>query len=450
MKNLIKIMICFSLIYTPFFSMSANASNVGGWTLSNPIAQGASTVYDATKKIILNGKDFVKTSTVKITPTASQVSKVLARGAAGYALSVAVEQMFGAVDWVLDPANNQIVIKAKPSTCLLNGTDCPYTPMLWSGYAGARFDAILPACQSFVDSYIKSVPTLKPATARFKQISSNTASCSASRIRISDGVQVSDYTIQITASANPAYNPNAEKPQDRVVPLATVASRVISNAESADEAKSKPAQVATTSAAADTVAESEKDDTKARPIVTQAEANSQTSPMDETGTRPQTEAESNIAQGTQTQKPANPAQTDLALEFPVFCSWASTVCEASQVVISFPQTLTGWWDTANHKVDEWVTSISEAYHDFINDDELPNEETKVDITDIPTPELQENAISWGASCPADVSLPISMQGVSSTIVFSWSPWCQLLSIIKPAIVASAYIGAAFIVLGLRT
>ena len=114
------------------------------------------------------------------------------------------------------------------------------------------------------------------------------------------------------------------------------------------------------------------------------------------------------------------------------------------------RTLTGWWDTANHKVDEWVTSISEAYHDFINDDELPNEETKVDITDIPTPELQENAISWGASCPADVSLPISMQGVSSTIVFSWSPWCQLLSIIKPAIVASAYIGAAFIVLGLRT
>ena len=106
MKTIIKIFICLSLIYTPMF---ANAANVGGWSLSNAVAQGASTVYDASKNVVINGKDFVKDSWVKITPTASQVSKVLARGGAGYALSVAVEQLLGAVDWVLDSENNRII-----------------------------------------------------------------------------------------------------------------------------------------------------------------------------------------------------------------------------------------------------------------------------------------------------------------------------------------------------
>lgn len=427
MKNLIKIMICFSLIYTPFFSMSANAANVGGWNLSNPIAQGASTVYDATKKIILNGKDFVKTSTVKITPTVTQVSKILVKGGAGYAMSVAVEQLIGAVDWVLDPSNNQIIYTDKK--------EIPITDQYYTGHDSRyRFatsdEALLDKCISVAGHGAKIQNQTKDGIWY-------RADCFRS------GFSTPSYVVSTFLTV---VNETEVEEEQKSLPIDAVAQQVITNAESGDT----NAQTATTAAASDTVAESEKDDTKARPIVTQAESNSQTSPMDETGTRPQTQAESNTAQGTQTQNPANPAQTDLALEFPVFCNWAPTICEAAQVVISFPQTLTGWWDTANHKVDEWVTSISEAYHDFINDDELPNEETKVDITDIPTPELQENAISWGASCPADVSLPISMQGVSSTIVFSWSPWCQLLSIIKPAIVASAYIGAAFIVLGLRT
>ena len=443
MKNLIKIMICFSLIYTPFFSMSANASNVGGWNLSSPIAQGASTFYDATKQVLINGKQFIKKSSVTIVPTASQVAKVLARGGAGYALSVAVEELLGAVDWVLDPANNQIKYYEENKINV---------PRLWRHTVSSNtkyFVSPLDACNEYAKTKTIKYSGMK-AIANHPAVSGVTNGCYASA-KASYQQEYGEHEFQfgLASIANPSYDPNAER-EEKTLPLTTVASQVINNAESEDEAKAVPAQTATTAVASDTVAEAEKDDTKARPIVTQAESNSQTSPMDETGTRPQTQAESNTAQGTQTQNSANPAQTDLALEFPVFCNWAPTICEAAQVVISFPQTLTGWWDTANHKSDEWVTSISEAYYDFINDDELPNEETKVDITDIPTPDLQENAISWAASCPADVSLPISMQGVSSTIVFSWSPWCQLLSIIKPAIVASAYIGAAFIVLGLRT
>ena len=113
-KILTWLLILFIAITPNFiFMQSARAATVGGWNLSNPVVQGASTVYDATKNVLINGKDFIKNSSVKITPTASQVAKVLRGGAAGYALSVAVEQLLGAVDWVLDPANNQIVYYLK-------------------------------------------------------------------------------------------------------------------------------------------------------------------------------------------------------------------------------------------------------------------------------------------------------------------------------------------------
>lgn len=437
MKTIIKIFICLSLIYTPMF---ANAANVGGWNLSNPVAQGASTVYDATKNVLINGADFVKKSTVKITPNASQVAKVLAGGAAGYALSVAVEQLLGAVDWVLDPANNQIKY-TDPS-----GSDGSIDPADQYIYTISQFgktvkaDSASAACSALVTalntlgSTVYKVDTTQDRTTYFWcNLTAN-----GSPMRSNEG----------SRSLNPAYDPNAEQEQ-KTLPLDVVAQQVISNAQS-DTDKRAAAQVATTAAAADIVAEAETDDTKARPIANQAEANAETKPADQDAAA---SANTGSATATPQADPVTGEQappTDISLEFPVFCNWAPTVCEAAQVVISFPQTLTGWWESANQRADEWETSISQAYHDFMRDDELPNDDTKVDITEHPVPELKEDAISWVSSCPADEYVPISLQGVTSTLVLSWSPWCQLLSIIKPAIIASAYIGAAFIVLGIRT
>ena len=64
-----------------------------------------------------------------------------------------------------------------------------------------------------------------------------------------------------------------EVQEQKIYPLETVAQKVISNAESGDT----NAQVATTAAAADIVAEAENDSAKARPIVNQLEASAQQS-----------------------------------------------------------------------------------------------------------------------------------------------------------------------------
>ncbi|MEG0750328.1 MAG: endo-1,4-beta-xylanase, partial [Carnobacterium sp.] len=118
-KTFLVYLICLSVLFRPTF---AHASNLGGWTLSNPVAKAASTLYQGAKDVMINGKNVAKTSTALITPRAIDVSKVLARGVAGYALSVAVEQLLGAVDWVLDPVNHEI--RYKEIVCPDGSKDC--------------------------------------------------------------------------------------------------------------------------------------------------------------------------------------------------------------------------------------------------------------------------------------------------------------------------------------
>lgn len=55
-----------------FSSTLSNATTVGAWTLSNPMAVGASILYDGSKGAV--------TSSILITPNASQVAKVLRGG----------------------------------------------------------------------------------------------------------------------------------------------------------------------------------------------------------------------------------------------------------------------------------------------------------------------------------------------------------------------------------
>ena len=80
MKIILRIYISLCLILSPiFFINSANAATVGGWSIGGLVADGASSIVNGTKQVIIDGKNYIKKGTAKITPTASQVSKVLAR-----------------------------------------------------------------------------------------------------------------------------------------------------------------------------------------------------------------------------------------------------------------------------------------------------------------------------------------------------------------------------------
>lgn len=420
-KVLTWILILFIAITPNFIFMnSANAASVGGWSMSNPVAQGASVLYNGAKNVIINGKNVAKTSTALITPTATGVAKVLAKGVAGFALSVAVEQLLGVVDWVLDPANNQIKWKERGTIageyiflCTESINGCPAN-----------------------SSMINPKPFDPNASFQWRDLCASQASAMGGTVHSNSS---SGTCIVTVGGTNKFYGIGSrrlegEEGQEKTLPLEVVAAQVISNAESNTD-KRAAAQVATTAAAADMVKDAESDNVKARPIVNQLDANAKT----------ETDADANTATGSQTQNPTKPETTDLKLEFPKFCGWAPIVCEAAQTVISFPKTLTNWWETANEKADSFISMITDF---FKSEPEKPSD-TSVDVSENSSVVFDDSTrFNFGSTCPQSEQFSVSFFGHTQNLEFSYQPLCQFLSMIKPFVVGGSYLIGAYIVMGL--
>lgn len=129
------------------------------------------------------------------------------------------------------------------------------------------------------------------------------------------------------------------------------------------------------------------------------------------------------------------------------------VCEAAQVVISFPQTLTNWWETGKSKAEEWALSISEAWakvKEEYYDQPEENTDTELEIPDLEQDIEVDTDISFGGSCPAPLSSDINFMGLNKTIEFSFDPVCQIAEFIKPVVISISAFSAALIVAGIRT
>lgn len=413
-KQIISYLLILSLVFAPSIS---NAQTVGGWTVNNIAAKGAKAVVSASQNVMINGKEYIKKGTALVAPAASQVSKVLARGAAGYALSVAVEQLLGAVDWVLDPTNNQIKYKEK-TTASCTATRCdPTLEKVFIVY-GAYGATAEQACSNAGGKWdIK----LRP----------NFPCLSADGKNQSKPAQV----------ANPTYDPQSKpEEEEKTLPLDAVSQQVISNAEGGNT----DAQTATVAAAQDIVNDAEKDDAKAAPLVNQFENSATTENADA--------AEQDAANSATGQtKPNETGGTDLALEFPAFCGWAPTVCQAAQVIISFPQKLEDWYKQSTKAISEAYTYAKEqvqAVRDYFKDEPTKEDDTKLDIPDLPLPDINTD-INFGGACPVSKTVPVSFVGISTTIEFSFQPLCDIASFIKPVVITISAFSAALIIAGIR-
>ncbi|ENX64806.1 hypothetical protein F884_01511 [Acinetobacter sp. CIP 102143] len=439
-KKFITLLLIFSVYMMPF---NTQAAGFGAWTITNTVAQGASTILTGSKEVILNGAKKIATGTAKITPNASQVAKVLARGAAGYALSVAVQQLLGAVDWVLDPANNQITY-IDPNAPI--DPDSPalqyyYIYNLWG--ANKKVSSINEACILAFKAGGWAGRNIPPLPSGY--------GCSLNGNNIytySPGGSFGQIGYRV---ANPAYDPTAEDDREKTLPLDVVAQKVISNAEAGDT----NAQVATTAAAAaaDIINEAENDNVKARPIVQQLE-NTQSIPTDQT-------AQGDAVPKDDTANPSSSPATsvppmDISLDFPIFCDWAPSVCQAAKEVIALPITLTNWWDSATTSISEswtWaksryesaVTSISEFFSQETNTD------TNIDIDPTNVTDITDTTISFSNQCPAPITLAdFSYHGITQKWEMNFSPWCDVIStFIKPIVIAMASFSAVLIVSGVR-
>ena len=388
LKQIFSVFLIFTL-YFNFFNLAHAAGGFAPWSITSQVAQGASTILTGSKEVILNGAKKIATGTAKITPTAAQVSKVLARGVAGYALSVAVEQLLGAVDWVLDPANNQIKY-----TDVKEGTGSYYIIYGKNYYTSSLANACTQYANSIGDYFDSTI---------------GNATC----VLRKGGMYGSVYYISVGVVVGEPVE------EQKTLPLDAVASQVISNAESGDT----NAQVATTAAAADIISDAQSDNVKARPIVQQLE-NTQSIPTDQTANGDAVPKE-NANTENPSSSVAAPA-TDLTLDFPIFCDWAPSICQAAKWVITQPQVwadaVTDSWDWTKTQYEAAVTSIS----DFFKNEPNPDSDNSLPVQDIPLPQLNTGTFQATAGCPAPIPINITI-GTQATASISYEPICQFAS-----------------------
>jgi hypothetical protein len=120
-------------------------------------------------------------------------------------------------------------------------------------------------------------------------------------------------------------------------------------------------------------------------------------------------------------KGVNP-RTDGGFELPAFCAWAMPVCD----------------------VIEWVKT----------DPPQQTENTKVDVKERSTSDIKmtpeqfdTDRVMMSAQCPAPVTKSFSFMSQSVPIEFSYQPFCDFMSAIKPAVISGAFFAAAYIIAG---
>lgn len=103
-------------------------------------------------------------------------------------------------------------------------------------------------------------------------------------------------------------------------------------------------------------------------------------------------------------------------EWPGFCDWATTVCDAI----------------------EWFRSPDDEY-----------EKPEVPWEELPVEQQDWNSGIGGGTCPAPVTFSVSVSGVSVSPRFEMQPMCDFATLVRPLVIAIAGVIGVYIVAGLR-
>ncbi|ENT8930586.1 virulence factor TspB C-terminal domain-related protein, partial [Acinetobacter baumannii] len=128
-----------------------------------------------------------------------------------------------------------------------------------------------------------------------------------------------------------------------------------------------------------------------------------------------------------------PLPTDIKLNFPVFCEWAPTVCQAAQAAIDFPKTVADYWK----KTDKWM-----------NESASDTSETKPEVKELELNFDDGSRINFDQTCPQSQPIQVTFMGVTQDASFSFEPLCNFMIMIRPFVIGSAYLIGAYIVMGL--
>lgn len=406
------------------FYQEAKATTVGaeGWSVSKRLVQGATTFYDGTKNIVINGKNYAAKGTAAVTPVAGQVAKMIVRTGAVLAVDLAIKALIGSVSYVMDPANNQV----KYSVANDPNQPDPTSEYIYSrsgGYAitCGQTPNVLPSLSTAVADAVSCYNKSKSGSYT-TQVSGNSFVVMFKNNQDPSDIDAAIYSM----TANPIYDPNAEPDNsEKYLPYDAVASQIISDAL-AEKADGK----AYVSSVADTSLDDEQNQIVPANNLIQQLNQSQAIPTNGTATgaiAPPTTVDPT------TGEPVTPKPSDLTLNFPEFCGWAPTICQAAQSAINFPGTVAEYWE----KTDKWMT-----------EEPTDTSDTKPEIKDLQLNFDDADRVTFSQACPQSQPIEVTFMGVSQNAIFSYEPLCNFMTMIRPFVIGAAYLIGAYIVMGL--
>jgi len=412
-SKFLKILISFSVALSPvMFINSANASTLAGgsgWRVASTVANGIGVTVNGAKDIIVNGAKKTATGVANVTPTAGQVGKFMGKNLGAAAVVGAMDLLLDGVDYVLDPANNSVTYNSKQCS-----TNCHYLYQL-----GTREDTRASTQQQACNNGL-TYKIFGDGYTTYVTYNSSTNYCVEHRNFNGTISELEISAFPLRQVVNPSYDESKEE-ERKSVPLSDIGQQVIDQAETEVKTGNPAVPIATPvtrAAATAVVGEAETDETQAKPIATE---------LDSTASIPTTEtAEGTITQPTTDTETGDVKPGSISLDFPVFCSWAPSMCVMADNV-----------QQAIADAREWVKE-SETTDTELDFPEVDQQETDTDI-------------SFNASCPAKITLVnFNYHGNQQNWEVDFQDWCSAVTTyIRPIVISMGAFSAVLIVSGVR-
>lgn len=411
-KAFLRKIISVLLVYSLFFTNTANASSLAGgsgWRVTSTVSNGIGVTVNGAKDIIVNGAKKTVTGVANVTPTAGQVGKFMGKNLGAAAVIGAMDLLLDGVDYVLDPANNTVVYNSKKDSDKTADPNFQYRCS-----TGVIVNTKFECGQIFLQNHLELPPDSQYLDAVGSCFGTDSISCSFKR---KGETSYTSFTVGTTVAR---VDPYEEEEDKKTVSLVNLGSQVLDQAQEEVLTGNPAVPIATpvTQAAATAViGEAATDEAQARPITAELDK-SAAIPTDET-------AVGEIAPPTTNPETGQPNPTPLSLEFPVFCSWAPSLCVMA---------------------DKVQQAITDATVWAKNDENQDTDNEPPEIEEIDIEALDTSTFTGVAGCPAPIVVPISFGDGGETEI-SYEPICQLAekwSFVAPLI---GFLSGAMIIVG---
>lgn len=404
-KVLIIYLVVIACVFTPTYR--AYAASAGGWAFNS---------YNVATSVVTALKGGASASVaVAKSPISQKIAKGIVGGViVGAAIPLAISQISGialtAVDWVLDPANNQIRYKSKDDPA--NSVGAWYLPTTTGKYYSTVDAAAAAGCAFYGMPFYMWSGGSKPVGGN-----------NYLYLGFYCGTSSSYKAVSLE------FDPSRSVPNYKTIPIPTVADKIYDNAK-------------TDTASASIVNDAVKDyvnEGSADVALDTAKADA--------------DATHNCATGTTWNGSACVVDTPTTPDTPFDpTDIIDAIGKVFDAVMSLPDVINNALDDLLVDIKDFFQPVIDSFTDFVDwvkSEPTPENPTQPDVTTLPTPQTDSVNISFDGGCPAPNVIAWSLAGQNVDITISYTPICDTATLLNPIIKLAASLGAVFIIAGIR-